>query len=341
MIRLLTPLIVAFTAGACVAAEQGAPILHADTDAVPAPPPALPTLSPADLSSDEALARRVAFNEAMDDVAERQKVFDDTLERVSLTGSFAQGGLLFGETEPGAEVRLDGETVMVGDDGLFVIGFGRDSALSALLVVTLPDGAVERRALEIEDRDFPVQRIDGLDQSKVSGFTPEQLEKIAADRVKKNAAREDTHPLADWANGFDWPATGIISGVFGSQRILNGEPKRPHSGLDIAAPKGTPVRAPAPGVIRLAETDMYFEGGLILLDHGHWLESAFLHLSRLDVEPGQRVEKGEIIGAIGSTGRSTGPHLHWSIKWRGRLVDPRLTLGEMPGRENEDAGSTP
>ena len=125
--------------------------------------------------------------------------------------------------------------------------------------------------------------------------------------------------------------TGRISGVFGSQRILNGEPKRPHSGVDVAVPAGTPVLAPAAGIVTLAENGMYFEGGLVLLDHGHWLESAFLHMSRVDVQPGQRVEKGDIIGAVGATGRATGPHLHWSMKWVGRLVDPQLTVVEMPG----------
>jgi len=184
--------------------------------------------------------------------------------------------------------------------------------------------------MEIEDRDFPVQRIDGLDQSKVSGFTPAQLEKIAIDSAKKKAARKTTQSLADWAAGFTWPVTGPISGVFGSQRILNGEPKRPHSGVDVAAAKGTPVHAPAAGIVRLAEEGMYFEGGLILLDHGHWLESAFLHLSKIDVKPGQHIEKGDIIGQVGATGRVTGPHLHWSMKWSGRLVDPQLTVGEMP-----------
>lgn len=277
----------------------------------------------------EDLARRANFAEAMNNVAERQKVFAGEPEHFSLDGSFAQGGILFGQTEIGATVKLDGEDVMVDDDGRFLIGFGRDSALTSLVVVTLPDGSVERRSVEIEDRDFPVQRIDGLDQSKVSGFTEEQLAKIAADSALKKAARKDTQRLADWSLGFDWPVTGRISGVFGSQRILNGEPKRPHSGLDIAAPTGTPIRAPAPGIVRLAEDDMYFEGGLVLLDHGHWLESAFLHMSRIDVEPGQRVEKGDIIGAVGATGRVTGPHLHWSMKWAGRLVDPQLTLDPM------------
>ncbi|MBL4620368.1 MAG: M23 family metallopeptidase, partial [Marinicaulis sp.] len=182
------------------------------------------------------------------------------------------------------------------------------------------------------------QRIDGLDQSKVSGFTEIQLVKIAKDSKKKKAARLDTQSLADWAGGFDWPVTGRISGVFGSQRILNGEPKRPHSGVDVAAVTGTPVRAPASGIVTLAEGDMYFEGGLVLLDHGHWLESAFLHMSRIDVVPGQRIEKGDIIGAVGATGRVTGPHLHWSMKWAGMLVDPQLTVVPM-SQVQENSGN--
>ncbi len=289
------------------------------------------TLDRETLSESERLTRRAEFAEAMTMVEERQRVFNDAGAAVALDGDFKQGGLVFGETLPGAKVRLDGDAVMVGEDGRFVIGFGRDSALSALLTVELPDGNVERRALEIEDREFKVERIDGLDQSKVSGFTEAQLEHIGRDREKKKSARQTTDDNAFWAVGFDWPVTGRISGVFGSQRILNGEPKRPHSGLDIARPTGTPIKAPADGIVRLADQDMYFEGGLILLDHGHWLESAFLHLSRIDVEPGQAVRKGDVIGAVGATGRVTGPHLHWSVKWAGRLVDPQLLLGEMPG----------
>lgn len=277
--------------------------------------------------------RKAAYDAAMESAAARQLAFPQSSERVRLTGNMTQGGLVFGETLPGARVRLDGDPVMVGTDGRFVVGFGRDSALSALLLVELPGGAVERIALKIEDRDFPVQRIDGLDQSKVSGFTEEQLRKIAADQEKKKAARVKTDEAAHWAAGFDWPARGRISGVFGSQRILNGEKKTPHSGLDVAAPAGTPVVAPADGIVRLAEPDMYFEGGLVLLDHGHWVESAFLHLSRLDVAAGQKVKKGEPLGAIGATGRATGPHLHWSVKWTGRLVDPQLLV---PAEENRE-----
>ncbi|MEL7491377.1 MAG: M23 family metallopeptidase [Pseudomonadota bacterium] len=282
-----------------------------------------------DQSETEKLARQADFAEAMSMVEERQRVFKADGASYSLDGTFAQGGLVFGQTAPGASVRLDGDAVMVDDDGRFVIGFGRDSALSALLTVTTPEGAVERQSLEIEDREFKVDRIDGLDQSKVSGFTEAQLAKIGEDSAKKKKARSKTAQSALWAVGFDWPVTGRISGVFGSQRILNGEPKRPHSGVDIARPTGTPIKAPADGVVRLAEEGMYFEGGLVLLDHGHWLESAFLHMSRIDVQPGQEVKKGDVLGAVGATGRVTGPHLHWSVKWTGRLVDPQLLAGEM------------
>lgn len=250
-------------------------------------------------------------------------------ENVSLAGGFAQGGLVFGKTLPGAKVTLDGEDVMVGDDGLFVVGFGRDAALKSSLTVTLPGGAIESIDLALEDRDFPTERIDGLDQSKVSEFTEAQLKKIAADTELKKAARADTQKAAGWLNGFDWPVKGRISGVFGSQRILNGEPKTPHSGMDVAAPAGAPIHAPADGIVRLAESDMYFEGGLVFIDHGHWLESALMHMSRIDVAPGQAVKKGDVIGAVGATGRATGPHMHWSVRWAGELVDPQL-LVETP-----------
>lgn len=260
--------------------------------------------------------------------------------RFSLKGPFVQGGLVFGQTAPGARVRLDGKQVIVDEAGRFVIGFGRDHPTTALLAVSVGGAPSERRVLEIGKREFPVDRIDGIDQSKVSGFTPEQLAKIAEDREKKNAARRETAPTAFWADGFAWPATGRISGVFGSQRILNGEPQNPHSGLDIAAPTGSPIKAPAAGIVRLADPDMYFEGGLVLLDHGHWVESAFLHMSRIDVTPGQMVAQGDVIGAVGSTGRSTGPHLHWTLKWTDRIVDPRLQVGDLPRASTAAAPAT-
>lgn len=286
--------------------------------------------APADARDKNDLAAKAGFEAAMAEADERQRVFDDPATSMSLKGEFVQGGLIFGQTLPGAKAALDGEPVMVSDDGRFLLGFGRDHGKSALLVVTHVDGSVVRRALDIARRDFKIERIDNLDQSKVSGFTDEQLKKIAADKNKKDAARATTDAAPLWSAGFSWPVTGRISGVFGSQRILNGEAKTPHSGVDVAASAGTPIKAPAAGVVRLAEPDMYFEGGLVFIDHGQWLESAFLHLSRLDVKPGEKVAAGQVIGAVGATGRATGPHMHWSLKWMGTLVDPQLVAGEMP-----------
>lgn len=275
-------------------------------------------------------ARKASYDAAMAAADARQRIFDDPSMSFALEGAFTQGGLVFGQTLPGAKVTLDAEPIMVSNDGRFLLGFGRDHGATALLVITHVDGSVIRRAIEIADREFPVDRVDGLDQSKVSGFTEQQLTKIAADKEKKDAARATTDGSPYWAAGFVWPVAGRISGVFGSQRILNGEAKTPHSGVDVAAPAGTPIKAPASGVIRLAEPDMYFEGGLVLIDHGQWLESAFLHLSRIDVKPGDKVAPGQIIGAVGATGRATGPHMHWSLKWTGTLVDPQLVAGDMP-----------
>jgi biotin carboxyl carrier protein len=313
---------IAFGVSGCAVAEEK--VAASPTVAKPA----APSTAPADAPHDP--ARREAFEAAVASAETRQLVFADASENVKLDGAVTQGGLVFGTTLPGATAKLDGEPVMVSADGRFLLGFGRDHGRSALLVVVLPSGEVVRRALEVEDRDFKIERIDGLDQSKVSGFTPEQLAKIAADRARKDAARAVRATEAYWASGFVWPVTGRVSGVFGSQRILNGEPQNMHSGVDVAAPAGTPIRAPAPGVVRLAETDMYFEGGLVFLDHGQKLESAFLHMSRVDVKPGDTVAQGDVIGLVGATGRATGPHMHWSLRWTDRLVDPQLVAGEMP-----------
>lgn len=303
--------------------------------AEPEPAAAAPIAVP--VAADKSLAKKASFDGAMKSAEERQRVFDDPASSVILTGGFVQGGLVRGQTLPGAKATLDGEPVPVSADGKFLLGFGRDHGASALLVVTLDDGSVVRRAIEIADREFKIEKIDGLDQSKVSGFTAEQLAKIAADKEKKAAARASRSNEPMWATAFAWPVTGRISGVFGSQRILNGEPQNMHGGVDVAAPAGTPIKAPAPGVVRLAEADMYFEGGLVFLDHGQKLESAFMHLSRLDVKPGDRVEKGQVIGAVGATGRATGPHMHWSLKWADTLVDPQLVAGEMPVAEAKPA----
>lgn len=246
-----------------------------------------------------------------------------------LSGDHAQGGLIQGKTSPGVVLTLDGKTVQVGDDGLFVFGFGRDAPKVSVLEAVLPDGRRVSRTLNVRQREYRIQRINGLPRKMV---TPSEkaLVRIRAEGRQINAARAVFSARTDFAEGFVWPAKGRISGVYGSQRILNGEPRRPHLGIDIAAPTGTPVVAAAGGTVTLAEKDLYFTGGTIIVDHGRGLSTVYSHLSAISVKTGERVERGERIGAIGSTGRSTGAHLDWRINWFQERLDPMFLVGAMP-----------
>ena len=248
---------------------------------------------------------------------------------VRLDGPRRQGGLLRGRVPLGSTVEYEGDTVRVSADGWFLVGFGRDASPEAELVVVYPDGRRERRVLKVERREYDIQRIDGLPPSKVTP-SEEDLARIREEvRVVKQARTIDD-PRTDFLSGFQWPVKGRISGVYGSQRILNGEPRRPHFGIDIAAPRGTKVVAPTDGVVTLVHPDMYFSGGTMIVDHGHGLSSAFLHLSRILVDEGERVAQGQVIAEVGSTGRSTGPHLDWRINLFDRRLDPSLLVGPMP-----------
>lgn len=247
-----------------------------------------------------------------------------------LEGHVTQGGLVIGHAAPGATVMLDGRPVRVEPDGLFVIGFHRDAAPTAELLVTGPEGGRERRTLAVVPRSYDIQRIDGLPPRMVTP-PPEVLERIRRENAQIAALREVDRPEALFRSGFAWPATGRISGVYGSQRILNGEAKQPHYGVDIAAPVGTPVRAPADGVVVLAEKDLYYTGGTVILDHGHGLSSAFLHMSEVTAQVGDRLRQGDVLGKLGATGRVTGPHLDWRMNWFDARIDPQLLVPPMPG----------
>ena len=248
---------------------------------------------------------------------------------IRLDGPRVQGGLLRGRVPPGSTVEYEGDAVRVSADGWFLVGFGRDAPPEAELVVVRPDGRRERKALKVERREYDVQRIDGLPPSKVTP-SEEDLARIREEvRIVKQARTIDDS-RTDFLSGFQWPVNGRISGVYGSQRILNGEPRRPHFGIDIAAPRGTKVVAPTDGVVTLVHPDMYFSGGTMIIDHGHGLSSAFLHLSRILVDKGERVAQGQVIAEVGSTGRSTGPHLDWRINLFDRRLDPSLLVGPMP-----------
>lgn len=247
---------------------------------------------------------------------------------LELQGEAVQGALLEGRTEPGSEVTVDGGEVPVGTDGRFLVGLDRDAPERVDVRVVRPDGSTARRELSVRQRDYDVQRIDGLPGNQVSPDA-ETLQRIRREAARVREARAVRRPQTDFASGWQWPVTGPISGIYGSQRILNGEPRQPHYGVDIAVPTGTPVEAPADGVVALVAPDLFFSGGTLILDHGHGLSSAFLHLSEILVEEGERVRRGETIAEVGATGRVTGAHLDWRMNWLDARIDPSLLVPPM------------
>ncbi|MFN7783730.1 MAG: M23 family metallopeptidase [Lysobacterales bacterium] len=238
----------------------------------------------------------------------------------------AQGGVAIVQLAPGECAELDGRTLKVSPEGWLVFGIGREATGALEFVRIDRDGRRHARAIRIVPRDFRIERVNGLPQQTVTP-DPAIAERIAREQVAVGKARERNDDRIDFAAGFVRPIEGgRISGVYGSQRILNGEPRAPHMGLDIAVPTGTPIQAPAAGVVSFVGPDLFLTGGTVLLDHGHGLSSSFLHLSRIDVREGQRIERGETIGAVGATGRASGPHLHWGLNWFETRLDPALLL---------------
>ena len=249
-----------------------------------------------------------------------------------LDGDFTQGGLVVGQTAPGAEVMLDERPLRVSASGIFVFGFGRDARGPARLSMRFADGREEVRVLEIARRTYAVQRIDGLPPNMVSPSAKE-LERIRREgRMIAEVRRRDSR-LMGFAEGFRWPVIGTITGVYGTGRILNGEPRRPHFGIDIAAPAGAQVHAAAPGSVALAEADLFFTGGTVMIDHGHGMTSVYSHLNGVGVSVGDQVERGDPIGRVGATGRVTGAHLDWRVSWFKQPLDPALLAGPMPAAE--------
>ena len=249
---------------------------------------------------------------------------------LTLTGKLVQSGFVIGRTAPRAMITLDDEDIgEASAEGLFVIGFDRDAPPRCGIMIQAEGGEVSRR-LTIAPVDYDVQKIDGLPQDQVTPTDPALLLRIAAESKRKTVGFSSDIDAVGFAKGFALPlAEGSFrqSARFGGQRILNGVPERPHYGSDLAAPIGTPVMAPADGLVSFAETGLHYEGALILIDHGQGLISAYLHLSKVGVGAGQSVKRGELIGAVGKEGRATGPHLCWRMKWRGRNMDPMQMVG--------------
>lgn len=244
---------------------------------------------------------------------------------LELSGRMVQGGLVHGQVPPGTRVCFGEREVSVSATGEFILGFGRDAQPEQKLVLVDSTGQRSTRELRVEQRRYKIERIDGINRRMMEP-SPEELQRISAEAGLVAEARQSDSLLEYFREDFIWPLQGRISGVYGSQRILNGEPRRPHYGLDIAAPKGSTVVAPAGGVVSLSHLGMFYSGATLIIDHGHGLSSSFLHLSEILVQPGQRVTQGQPIARVGASGRVTGPHLDWRVNWFDTRLDPRLLV---------------
>ncbi len=248
---------------------------------------------------------------------------------LKLKGEPVQGALIIGQTNASAEVLIDGQSVATTDDGYFIFGFGRFDEHDKQLSIKHKNHSY-KTTVPVMAREFPTERIDGLPPSKVNP-PAERLARIAKEQKQVKSARGVWSEQRAFLESFIWPAQGSVSGVYGSRRILNGEPKRPHYGMDIANVTGSNVVAPASGVVTMAVKDHYYTGGTIIIDHGYGLNTTYLHLSQVSVVTGDVLEQGQKIGEIGATGRATGPHLDWRLNIGTSLrLDPQLIIPQEP-----------
>ena len=243
---------------------------------------------------------------------------------VEFEGKFLQGHYIVGITSPSAKIIIDKKEVKVSNDGYFVFGIDRDRKFD-LTITKIQNGKKEKIIKKVLKRKYNIQRIDGLEESKVT--PPESVYKRIKDENNKiGKARSINSDLPFFKNQFIMPVEGIISGVYGSQRILNGKPKWPHYGIDIAAKKGTMIQSSGSGIVTMAEDDLYYTGGTIIMDHGHGISTIYSHLENVMVSVGDKINQGDIIGTVGSTGRSTGPHLDFRLNWFQTRLDPMSLL---------------
>lgn len=269
------------------------------------------------------------------DATPAERVGDTTagVRATRLPAEAPQGAMVVGRTHPAATVTVAGRPVRVGADGLFVFGIARDAAGAVVVAVAQPGTGRTEHRIAVTARDWPIERVAGVPPQTVEP-PPAIAARIAREQAQVSEARARDDARADFAQAFAWPVRGRISGRFGNQRVYvlpdgRDAPGTPHSGMDIAAAEGTPVLAPAAGIVTFTG-ELYLTGGTVLLDHGHGISSNFLHLARIDVQPGQRVEQGQPIGAVGRTGRASGPHLHWGMNWFDVRIDPLLVLERTP-----------
>ena len=246
------------------------------------------------------------------------------LVAIEFTGKFLQGHFIIGKTDPTAKIIIDKKQVKVSEDGFFVFGLDRDRKFD-LTITKIINGKKDKIIKKVLKRKYNIQRIDGLEESKVT--PPESVYKrIKEENNKIGKARAINSDLPFFKNQFIMPVEGIISGVYGSQRILNGKPKWPHYGIDIAAKQGTMIKSSGSGVVTMAEDDLYYTGGTIIMDHGHGISTIYSHLENVMVSVGDKINQGDIIGTVGSTGRSTGPHLDFRVNWFQTRLDPMSVI---------------
>ena len=244
--------------------------------------------------------------------------------KIDLEGYFIQGGYVKGKTSSKIKIKFENRDVYLGKKNIFILGFGRDYSEVANLKFNI-DNKWINKTLKIKKNKYKIQKIDGLPKKFVS--PPKEIYERIIRENKLIAKVRTLNSKIDYTfQDFLLPANGIITGVFGSQRILNGKPRRPHYGIDIAAKKGSKVISPTDAIVRLSEKDLYFTGGTIMLDHGHGITSVYSHLSKVLVKKNDKIQKGDVIGLIGSTGRSTGPHLDWRINWFDQRLDPMMFI---------------
>lgn len=246
-----------------------------------------------------------------------------------LSGDITQGGFILGKTSPVNKLSFDGKPLTVSSRGEFAFGFGRDDESEHVLVLISPDGSSKQHVLTPKKREYNIQRVEGI-AKKIMKPDPVAIARAKKDSSQVRQARTVLSHLSAFSNGFIAPIDGVITGVYGSQRFYNGEAKSPHYGLDYAGKNGDPVKAPADGVITLYVADMFYSGGTMIIDHGHGISSSFLHLSDAYVNVGDKVKQGQVIAAVGASGRATGPHLDWRINWFQVRLDPALVLKTAP-----------
>ncbi|MCU0883292.1 MAG: M23 family metallopeptidase [Hyphomonadaceae bacterium] len=246
---------------------------------------------------------------------------------LQIASTVRQSGFLIGQTVPGAVVTVDDIAVQPDGAGRFIAGFDRDAPAETIVSATAPDGQTASARIAVTARDYVVRSIRGLPSATVNPPESAMARIRSESALKQRAFGSVDDRETGWLESFDWPLDNVrITSPWGAQRSLNGALQRPHYGVDMGAATGTPIRAPASGIVVMAETDMFYEGGMVTLDHGQGLMTTYLHMNRVDVRVGQRLQRGVQLGHVGARGRATGPHLCWRMRWRGRQLDPTLKL---------------